>query len=99
MFGNTSMESSARELLSKEWSERDTASNELRASNRSAPSARHGRHDSDDRTMSVLPRLVDLVAEMPDQPVQNLAPVIQRVLCERTFVEDGEGMTDQAAAN
>ena len=79
MIANPAMETSARDLLRREWyrlSEMDFAADPTGA--RECPA------------LFILPEIIELIQEAPDQPVQHLAPVIRRLLVEREFI-DGNG--------
>jgi hypothetical protein len=73
------MESTARDLLRREWyrlTEMDYTSDATRA--RECP------------VLPVLPELLELIQEAPDQPVYQLVSTIRQLLVEREFI-DGNG--------
>lgn len=72
MLTDRALVDSARDMLRQEWS-------------RAIAGRDSDRVDSDCPAVSLLPQLVDMIAESCDRPVAQLAPTIKRVIVERTF--------------
>lgn len=88
MIANASLETAARELLSREWQ---------RESLDQQPARSDPEITADCPILWMLPEFLELVAEAHDQPAQNLAPLIQRLILERNFVdENGDSVIDES---